>query len=225
MIFKQIDDKTKEISALKSLLQKSNSEAQKNIEMSEEKYSRIAEPTAKIIKFIGDIENISRIIDGSKLLKEHEYFLTSIVEESKYMLSDKEEGIIAKMRTTGSSAWSKMKNLIISNLMVDIEEDDEVKQLPLTVVRNLAYHKDSKVRKSAYEAELKAYPKVEEAVAAALNGIKGEVITVAALRGFESPLHETLIKSRMEKETLDSDEFSKVMGMKKARRNDHGKQS
>lgn len=181
-----------------------NSEAQKNIEMSEEKYSRIAEPTAKIIKFIGDIENISRIIDGSKLLKEHEYFLTSIVEESKYMLSDKEEGIIAKMRTTGSSAWSKMKNLITSNLMVDIEEDDEVKQLPLTVVRNLAYHKDSKVRKSAYEAELKAYPKVEEAVAAALNGIKGEVITVAALRGFESPLHETLIKSRMEKQTLDA---------------------
>ena len=180
-----------------------NNEAQKNIEISEEKFSKIAEPSAKIIKCIGDIENISEIINGSELLKEHEYFLTSIVEESKYMLGDKEEGIIAKMRTTGSSAWSKMKNLITSNLKVEIEENGELKPVPLTVIRNLAYHKDPKVRKSAYEAELKAYPKVEEAVAAALNGIKGEVITVANLRGFESPLHETLIKSRMEKATLD----------------------
>jgi len=163
-----------------------NTEAQKNIEIAEEKYSKIAEPSAKINKFIGAIENISEIINGSDLLKTHEFFLTSIVEESKYMLGDREEGIIAKMRTTGSSAWSKMKNLITSNLTVEIEENGEVKSLPLTVVRNLAHNKDAKVRKNAYEAELKAYSKVEDAVAAALNGIKGEVITVANLRGFES---------------------------------------
>lgn len=181
-----------------------NTEAQKNIEIAEEKYSKIAEPSAKINKFIGAIENISEIIQDSDLLKTHEFFLTSIVEESKYMLGDREEGIIAKMRTTGSSAWSKMKNLITSNLTVEIEENGEVKSLPLTVVRNLAHNKDAKVRKNAYEAELKAYSKVEDAVAAALNGIKGEVITVANLRGFKSPLHETLFKSRMEIETLEA---------------------
>lgn len=181
-----------------------NTEAQKNIEIAEEKYSKIAEPSAKINKFIGAIENISEIIQDSDLLKTHEFFLTSIVEESKYMLGDREEGIIAKMRTTGSSAWSKMKNLITSNLTVELEENGEVKSLPLTVVRNLAHNKDAKVRKNAYEAELKAYSKVEDAVAAALNGIKGEVITVANLRGFQSPLHETLFKSRMEIETLEA---------------------
>jgi pepF/M3 family oligoendopeptidase len=181
-----------------------NTEAQKNIEIAEEKYSKIAEPSAKINKFIGAIENISEIINGSDLLKIHEFFLTSIVEESKYMLGDREEGIIAKMRTTGSSAWSKMKNLITSNLTVELEENGEVKSLPLTVVRNLAHNKDAKIRKNAYEAELKAYSKVEDAVAAALNGIKGEVITVANLRGFESPIHETLFKSRMEIETLEA---------------------
>lgn len=181
-----------------------NSEAQKNMEIGEEKYSKIAEPSAKIYKFIGAIENLQEVVQSSDKLKEYEFFLTAIAEESKYMLSDKEEGIIAKMRTTGSSAWSKMKNLVTSNLRVEIEENGEIKSVPLTVARNLAHHKDSKVRKAAYEAELKAYSKVEEAVAAALNGIKGEVITVANLRGFESPLHESLFKSRMEKETLDA---------------------
>lgn len=181
-----------------------NTEAQKNMEIGEEKYSKIAEPSAKVYKFIGSIENLQEIIQSSDKLKVYEFFLTSIAEESKYMLSDKEEGIIAKMRTTGSSAWSKMKNLVTSNLRVEIEENGEIKSVPLTVARNLAHHKDGKVRKAAYEAELKAYSKVEEAVAAALNGIKGEVITVANLRGFESPLHESLFKSRMSKETLDA---------------------
>jgi pepF/M3 family oligoendopeptidase len=181
-----------------------SSDAQKNIEIVEEKFSKTAESTAKINKFIGSIPNLADIIESSEILRECEFFLKAITEESKYMLSDKEEGIIAKMRTTGSSSWSKMKNLITSNLKVEIEEAGEVKSVPLTVVRNLAHHKDVKVRKNAYEAELKAYKNIEEAVAAALNGIKGEVITVANLRGFESPLHETLFKSRMEKETLDA---------------------
>ena len=41
-------------------------------------------------------------------------------------------------------------------------------------------------------------------MAASLNGIKGEVITVCKLRGFTSPLEETLFSSRMDKETLDA---------------------
>jgi pepF/M3 family oligoendopeptidase len=180
-----------------------NSEAQKNIEVAEEKYSKIAEPTAKINKFIGNLSDLEIIIDSSEILKEYKFFLMSITEESKYLLGDKEEGIIAKMRTTGSSAWAKMRNLITSNLRVELEQDGEIKSVPLTVARNLAYDKNASVRKNAYEAELKSYKKIEDAVAAALNGIKGEVITVANLRGFQSPLHESLFKSRMDKETLD----------------------
>ena len=67
----------------------------------------------------------------------------------------------------------------------------------------MAYHKDAHVRKTAYEAELESYKKVEEASAAALNGIKGEVITLADLRGY-SPLEEVLLQSRMDRETLDA---------------------
>lgn len=61
-----------------------------------------------------------------------------------------------------------------------------------------------KSRKSAYECELKAYEKVEDSLAACLSNIKGEVITTATLRGYESPLDETLIKSRMTRQTLDA---------------------
>ncbi|WP_291579094.1 M3 family oligoendopeptidase [Clostridium sp. UBA6640] len=181
-----------------------NEIALKSLNIIENKYSEIAAPIAKINKFIGSIENLEEIIEESQLLKEHEYHLNEIAKTSKYLLSEKEEAIIAKMSNSGSSAWEKMMELLVSNLKVDIEEDGEIKQLPLSVVRNLAYDKDKEIRKKAYEAEIKSYEKIEDAVAASLNGIKGEVITVRKLRGFSSPLEETLFSSRMDKETLDA---------------------
>ena len=75
------------------------------------------------------------------------------------------------MRNTGSNAWSKLKDLVTSTLKIDIELDGEKKQLPLSIIRNMAYEKIG-VKKEAYEAELAAYKKIEDTVAACLNGIK-----------------------------------------------------
>ena len=97
------------------------------------------------------------------------------------------------MQNTGSVAWSKLRDTITSKLMVDITLDNEVKQLPLNMARNLAHDPDKKVRKNAYECELKAYEKIEDSLAACLSNIKGEVITTSTLRGYTSPLEETLM--------------------------------
>ncbi|MDZ5035349.1 oligoendopeptidase F, partial [Clostridium perfringens] len=128
----------------------------------------------------------------SNLLKEHKFFIKEIIEKNKYMLSEKEEAIIAKMRNTGSDAWLNYKDLLISTHKVDINIDNEDKSLPLTVVLNMAYSPDADLRKKAYEAEIKSYEKIEEGIAAALNGIKGEVLTTSELKGYKAPLHMTL---------------------------------
>ena len=51
---------------------------------------------------------------------------------------------------------------------------------------------------------MRAYKKHEEASAAALNGIKGESLTINELRGYDSPLEKTLVNSLMNQETLDA---------------------
>lgn len=168
------------------------------------KLSNLAESDAKITQWIGSIENLDLIIANSPLLKEHEFIIKEEAEKAKYILSDKEEAIIAKMKTTGSDAWTKLKNILTSSLMVDIELDNVHQQLPLSVVRNLAYDSDPNIRKAAYESELASYEKINDGMAAAINGIKGEVITTSKLRGFTSPLDETLANSRMDKATLDA---------------------
>ena len=181
-----------------------DTEALRYSDIFEKKLTHIVEASTKIERYISNIDNIECIIEKSELLKAHEYILKSIVEQSKYLLSDKEESIIANMKNTGSNAWSKLKDNLISSLMVEIKENDEVKEYPLTVVLNMAEAKSEKVRKKAYEAEIASYKKVEEGVAAALNGIKGEVLTVCDFRGYKSPLEKTLLDSRMDEESLNA---------------------
>lgn len=180
-------------------------------EAAREHFSRIAMKLSAITKaevlfkrFVQKLEDLEEIIRGSAFLTEHRFLLEEAKKEGQYLLSDAEEMLIAKMSNTGSKAWTNLQNILTSTLLVEMEKEGENVSLPLPAVRNLAYDKDPSVRKAAYEAELAAYKKVEESSAAALNGIKGEVLTVSELRGFETPLHETLFQSRMEKETLDA---------------------
>lgn len=168
------------------------------------KITKLTKPSVMFQRWLNSIENLDEIISSSNLLKEHNFYIKETLQKAKYLLSEEEEILIAKMSNTGSKAWTKLQNILTSTLLVDINIEGEEKQLPLPVVRNMAYDKDPDVRKTAYEAELKAYKKIEESSAACLNGIKGEVLTICEMRGYSSPLEMTLIDSRMDKETLDA---------------------
>ena len=166
----------------------------------EDKLTEVISASTRLNRWISNISNIEKIINSSKLLKEHEFYIKEIVENSKYLLNDSEEEIIAKMRNAGSNSWIKFKDNIISTMKVKYEGEE----LPLTVILNKAYDENKEVRKKAYEAEIKAYKNVEDGIAAALNAIKGEVLTVCSLRGYSSPLDMTLKISRMKEEELNA---------------------
>ena len=164
------------------------------------KLSAVAAPSAAIDKAISKIENIQQVIDSDDLLKEHTYKLLSIVKNSKHLLSDSEEALFAEMNISGASAWSDLQSSLTSSLKVDYNGEE----ITLSSVRNLAYDPDGDVRRAAYEAELKSYPKIDSSVAFALNSIKLQVIGEARRRGYESPLAKALDNSAMKKETLDA---------------------
>jgi len=181
-----------------------NETALKYLDKLHSKHILTTKANIKFQNFIKSLDDLDDIIEKSPFLREHSFYLKEIELNTRYLLSEDEEIIISKMKNTGSRAWSKLQNVITSTLLVDIEIDGEIKKLPLPVVRNMAYSKDAEIRKKAYEAELNSYSKIEESSAAALNGIKGEVLTTSELRGYKSPLEETLINSRMDEETLDA---------------------
>ena len=191
-------------SQLRLSVEARNEEALKIIEQLEKESARLTAPRVEFQKWLSGLEDRREIINSSELLQEHSFFLEELVEQSRYLLSREEETLAAQLKRTGSSAWTKLQQRLTSTLMIDVEIEGEIKKLPLPEVRNLAYKQDQEVRKSGYQAELAAYPEIEESVAASLNGIKGEVLTLIKRRGYQSPLAETLQESRLERETLDT---------------------
>ena len=162
--------------------------------------SATAAPTALLEKAISEIEDLESVIDATPYLHEFRYRLTNVKRDSKYLLSNKEETILAKMDLSGASAWSDLQSSLTSGVKVKYEGED----ITLSAVRNLAYSPDADVRRKAFDAEIAAYDSIKDAVAFALNSIKLQVLTVCELRGYESPLAKSLYQSRMKKETLDA---------------------
>ena len=162
--------------------------------------SATAAPTAIIEKAISEIDDLDGVIDSTPKLAEFKYMLTNVKRDSRYLLSDKEETILAKMDLSGASAWSDLQSSLTSSVKVNYEGE----QITLSAVRNLAYSPDAQIRRKAFDAEIAAYDSIKEAVAFALNSIKLQVLTVCELRGYESPLAKSLYQSRMKKETLDA---------------------
>ena len=177
-----------------------DAEASSNMGMLMGMLSAIAAPTARLSKIIAACENLEQIIDETPALHEFKYSLMNIKRDSKYLLADGEEAVFAKMNISGAGAWNELHSALTSGVKVNYDG----KEINLSTARNLAYDKDAKVRRAAYEAELACYDGIKDAIAFSLNSIKLQVLTECEMRGYESPLAKTLHTSRMKKETLDA---------------------
>ena len=177
-----------------------NTDALKLIEKVESYNPDLTVAEVRYRKWLGTIDHLDEIIAAEPKLAIYAFNIRSEKDKATYMLSDAEEALLAELKNTGSNAWSKLQDTSISSLTADYEGEE----IPITVIRNYAYDADANKRKKAYDAEIKSYDKIASNSAAALNAIKGEVISVANRRGYKSPLEMTLKSSRMDQETLDA---------------------
>ncbi len=136
--------------------------------------------------------------------KAHEFILLEAVEQSKYMMSEAEEILAAEMTLSGGNAFGKLQGTVTSQMSVDFELDGEKKKLPMPALINLRSHPDEATRRRGYEAESAAWEGVKEVLAACLNGVKGETITLDKKRGREDNLHASIDMARMDRATLEA---------------------
>lgn len=202
--YKGISGRLSSFASLRVSADANCSDAKKYIDIIEKKNTRITEVQVKFSKWLIGIKDLQESINSSKLLKEHEFYLQEIITNNNHVLSEKEEMIISKMKLTGSSAWANLKNSLASNLLVDIDIDDKIQEIGINNIKNMYFSNNNDLRKKAFYAERKSNEKIAEGVAAALNGIKGEVLTLCEIKGYKSPLNKTLEDSRMDEETLNT---------------------
>lgn len=163
-------------------------------------FSGLTKPVAMINRYISQIEDLEALIENNNFLKQYAYLLRTTKADAAYLLSDEVEEVISKLNLNAGAAWSNLREYLTSTMKVTYQ--GEITNL--SAIRNLAYDESKEVRKAAYEAELASYEQVKDSVAFSLNSIKGQVNTLAEMRGFASPLDMTLHNSRMKKETLDA---------------------
>lgn len=157
---------------------------------------------SELTRCIGENPRIEALCEGDEVLAQHKLYFRNCREKCAHLIDPALEGTVLKMTLSGGESWSRLRDELFAGLAIDLELNGEKKRLPLSGVRALACDADPAVRETAYRAELAAYPRIETPMAACLNGIKGEAITLAGLRKYDSVLDESLAASRVDRETL-----------------------
>ncbi len=160
----------------------------------------LAKENVMFEKYVGGIEDIDAVIEDDEVLSAYKFYFGEIKDAVAHNMSDDAEDVFARMNISGGRAWGDLFSYLTSTLEVDYKGE----KTTLAAIRGLAESADAEERKSAYEAEIASYRKVKDPIAFALNSIKAQVNTEAALRVYEDALSITLDQSRMKKETLDA---------------------
>lgn len=152
----------------------------------------LASAKALFSAYIKSVDGVLGICREDEELKDYEFYIQKIFDSACFGLTSGEEAIVASMAITGSKAWSRLQADIssetASSVIEDGKEPGELKEI-------------LKQRFLSEQENCKSYAKIS---AAALNHIKGEVLYVSGLRGYESPLCKTLKDYHMDREIFNS---------------------
>jgi pepF/M3 family oligoendopeptidase len=136
--------------------------------------------------------------------KSHEFALLENAEQAKYLMSEAEEALAAELTLSGGNAFGKLQGTLTSQMTVDFELDGKTQKMPMPALINLRSHPDEATRRRGYEAENVAWEGVKETLAACMNGVKGETLTLDTKRGREDAVHASIDFARIDRATLDA---------------------
>jgi pepF/M3 family oligoendopeptidase len=180
-----------------------NALAQASLSELDKERVKLSKLGTRFTAWLGSLD-IDELMERSQKARDHAYALRKAQIQAQHQMPPGEEDLAAELTLTGSSAWGKLHGNFTSQLAVPIELNGEARVLPMSEIRNLAYHADRNVRQQAYQAELEAWARAEVPLAAAMNSIKGEVNTLSRRRGWDTALDETLFHSNMDRQILDA---------------------
>ncbi|MBN1486008.1 MAG: M3 family oligoendopeptidase [Anaerolineae bacterium] len=163
---------------------------------------RIAKLFTRFVAWVGSL-NLESLLEKSNAARKHAYTLHNAHIQAKHQMSPAEEILAQELNVTGGKAWAKFYNNYASQITNQIQIQGEMKTLPMTAIRNLAFSPDREIRRQAYEAELAAWEESAMPIAAALNSLKGQMLTLSHKRGWDSALDVALFDNHIDRETLE----------------------
>lgn len=164
---------------------------------------KLTQMGTRLTAWLGSLD-VESLIERSEYARAHSYKIRRAKVEAEHLMSPVEEALAAELRLHGATAWTKFYGNLTSQIAVEIDLEGEIRELPMSELRNLAFDPDRSTRRKAYEAELQAWERSSMPIAAALNSIKGETNLLAQKRGWSSPLEPTLFRNGINQVILDA---------------------
>ena len=146
---------------------------------------------------------IEELVERSAVGAEHDFPLRQLHAAARHLMSEEAEALAAELSPSSGAAWAKLHDNLTSQITARVEIEGREQTLPMSAIRNLAMNPDRDIRHRAWQAELGAWEAHALPIAAALNGVKGQVLTLAARRDWADPLDESLFWSGIDRDILD----------------------
>ncbi len=138
-------------------------------------------------------------------LKDYDYLLTRLIAQKKYILSEKEERILAQTGEAMSTAGDVFEMLDNAELdLPEIEYDGKKQTLSHGLYSVIVNGKDREKRKEAFELYYKAYRKIINTLATTYFGNVKKDIFYKNVRGYESCLQMALFEEDVDKSVYDN---------------------
>jgi oligoendopeptidase F len=148
-------------------------------------------------------DEVVRLASTSSKLVGFGFFLTEELFWQSKQMGPELEDLAADLGRSGGDAWMRLQEAVSSTTSA-VWDAATGERRTVIQLRNLAYDPDRSVRRKAFDLELEAWKSVEVPLAAALNGVKGFMITLNKRRGWETALDKSLAQSRITRKTLDA---------------------
>ena len=165
--------------------------------------ARVSPLLARLADWVASL-GTEQLAEVSTEARDHMGPLERLQARAEHQMSEVEEGLYSELGTTGSSAWGRLQGDLTSQLSTEVHLPTGTKTMPMAAVRGLSTDSDLNVRKAAYEAEMRAWPTIAVACAAAMNSIKGEANVVNRRRKWKQPLDASLYSNNVSLETFNA---------------------
>jgi pepF/M3 family oligoendopeptidase len=141
---------------------------------------------------------------ANPLVADHAYQIERAAVGAAHVMPAELEALASELLTTGGQAWLRARDESDSSMSAQITIDGETKSMSVTELDVFLSSPDRERRRAAAEAQDAARSAAAAAFAAFLNAIKGEALTLARRRRWDSPLDWSLFRSAIDREILDA---------------------
>lgn len=145
-------------------------------------------------------EDVDILLDKAPYLKQYKLSFEKFFRYKKYTLSDKEEILLSKICNVLGSSSEAFYNLNNADIKLGTIKDDKGKRVELTSSNYSKYVSSNiqEVRKSAYNTLYKYYKNHKNTITALLKSKIKENVTLSNIRGFNSPLEQSMYQDNID---------------------------